>query len=274
MSAEQLRDAVHPTIKGRRRFYKTVDVRAAVNGFEITLDGRALRTPGRRALHLRSETLAFGIATEWDAQTGEGGIEPAAMPLMSLAATALDQIAVDPQLVHRTCMTYLHTDTACYFSTATENRDLRKRQRAHLLPVLEWVERGFDLDDVPTVELATSETVMRKLEHPAASVATVDAIISSLSPWTLASLQCATMECKSLVLALALLLKHLDVPATEACARLEEDIQIEQWGLVEGGHDHDLARIRTQLSSAVLFSELSVPDLRQQVRGVLKRESV
>ena len=78
------------------------------------------------------------------------------------------------------------------------------------------------------------------------------------------------MECKSIVIALALLLKHLDVPAAEACARLEEDIQIEQWGLVEGGHDHDLARIRTQLSSAVLFCELCEPQLQRDVAATLR----
>ena len=270
MNAEELREAVHPKIKGRRRFYENVSVHGTEQGFEIRLDGRALRTPGRRPFHLPSETLAFAIATEWDAQQGEAGIEPASMPLMSLAATALDQIAVDPQLVQKTCMTYLHTDTACYFSSAAENRELRTRQRASFLPVLEWVERGFDLDGVPTLQLATSETIMRKLQHPATSVVAIDAVVSSLSPWALASLQCATMECKSIVIALALLLKHLDVPAAEACARLEEDIQIEQWGLVEGGHDHDLARIRTQLSSAVLFCELCEPGLRRDVAATLR----
>ena len=36
--------------------------------------------------------LAMAVAAEWDAQTSSKGIEPALMPLMSLASTAIDQV--------------------------------------------------------------------------------------------------------------------------------------------------------------------------------------
>jgi len=67
---------VHPTIKGRKRFYKEVSVRVIpleLNEgvdlkYEVALDGRSLRTPGRRSMHFDSPELAWGVAAEWDAQ--------------------------------------------------------------------------------------------------------------------------------------------------------------------------------------------------------------
>lgn len=65
---EKVREQVHPTIKGRRRFYKHVGVRPVETigddgkkQFEVTLDGRSLRSPGRRLMHI-PEPLAWGIA--------------------------------------------------------------------------------------------------------------------------------------------------------------------------------------------------------------------
>lgn len=40
-----------------------------------------------------SPELAMAVAAEWDAQDTSKGIEPAVMPLMALASTALDQVS-------------------------------------------------------------------------------------------------------------------------------------------------------------------------------------
>ncbi|KAH8052362.1 hypothetical protein JL722_10193 [Aureococcus anophagefferens] len=48
------------------------------------------------------------------------------------------------------------------------------------------------------------------------------------------------------------------VPAStraEAAARVEETANIDRWGLVEGAHDYDLARIQVQLASASFFAD-------------------
>ena len=137
----------HAQIKGRKRFFKDVAVREAsepadsndatliLGGsgggrlFEIALDGRALRTPGRAPLLFGSEPLALAVAAEWDAQVGDGGIEPGAMPLMSLASTAVDQVAIEPTEVAEKCFAFLATDTACFYVDPSE-RIMRKRQRA------------------------------------------------------------------------------------------------------------------------------------------------
>ncbi len=46
---------------------------------------------------------------------------------------------------------------------------------------------------------------------------------------------------------------QLKVKDAIAAARLEEDMQIQEWGLVEGGHDIDIADINVRMAAPVLF---------------------
>ena len=41
-----------------------------------------------------------------------------------------------------------------------------------------------------------------------------------------------------------------------AAARLEEDHQIDEWGLVEGGHDIDIADARARVAAPAVFMQL------------------
>ncbi len=51
-----------------------------------------------------SPLLASAIACEWDNQTCEKrGIQPATMPLMMIAATALDQVLPGPYFIRYMC---------------------------------------------------------------------------------------------------------------------------------------------------------------------------
>ena len=58
-----------------KRFWQAV----AVEGGEVRLDGRPVRTPGRAPLVIPYPRLAEAIADEWRAVEGE--IDPRAMPL-------------------------------------------------------------------------------------------------------------------------------------------------------------------------------------------------
>jgi chaperone required for assembly of F1-ATPase len=135
---------VHQTIAGRQRFYKTVDVVPVLdtNGiptdeYKILLDNRTLRTPAGNNLHFPNIGLALTIAAEWDAQKAGNskGIQPATMPMMTLAATAIDQILPNGYQVKKTCLSYLPTDTAL-FLTAESDRILLRKQRQHFQPIL------------------------------------------------------------------------------------------------------------------------------------------
>lgn len=53
-----------------------------------------------------------------------------------------------------------------------------------------------------------------------------------------------------------LLQGRLTVQEAIDAARLEEAYQIEEWGLVEGGHDIDIADICVRISAPVMFHRL------------------
>ena len=81
----------------------------AVDWFGITLDGKTLKTPMGQPLSVPSQSLAYAIAAEWDAQVKY--LQPANMPLMTLACTALDQAAHHPNVYREQALNFLPTDT-------------------------------------------------------------------------------------------------------------------------------------------------------------------
>ena len=94
--------------------------------YGITLDGRAVKTPGRRPLEVPTSTLAEAIADEWRA-VGES-IDPRAMPLTGLANAAIDRIAPDPATFAAGLAAYGDSDLLCY--RADEPEALARRQAA------------------------------------------------------------------------------------------------------------------------------------------------
>ena len=107
----------HQTIAGRKRFYKYVDISRNEDCYSILLDGKLLKTPARNSLQINNLELALMIANEWDSQTNQiKGIEPSTMPMMMLVSTAIDQIKNDPSFARETCLSYLPTDTALFYT--------------------------------------------------------------------------------------------------------------------------------------------------------------
>jgi len=72
-----------------KRFYKTVSIEPIEKGFIVTLDGRILKTPGKKALLIPLQSQAELVAKEWDAQ--EVTINPAMMPLTRLMNVACER---------------------------------------------------------------------------------------------------------------------------------------------------------------------------------------
>ena len=99
-----------------KRFYKEAEPRGDDRRLGVALDGRPIRTPGKRDLLVPSEALAAAIAAEWDAQQDE--IRPATMPLTRLAATAIDRVAPQRDAIIRQIANYAGTDLVCYRADA------------------------------------------------------------------------------------------------------------------------------------------------------------
>lgn len=79
---------------------------------------------------------------------------------------------------------------------------------------------------------------------------------AGLTPWQLAAVEQLVTSSKSLVVAAAV--HHGQLTAAEAikAARLEEDYQLEDWGMVEAGHDLDIADTHTRIGAPAVFLSL------------------
>lgn len=130
------------------------------------LDGRVLKSPARGKFELPSQDLACIIAAEWDAQTNERvGIQPTSMPCMTIAATAIDQVIPSRDFVQKTCISYLPTDTALFY-TSPDDRLLLRKQQKHFKPLLKWVNNHYDIELVE----AASDACTGKIVHPETSI--------------------------------------------------------------------------------------------------------
>ena len=82
-----------------KRFYKQAGVVPVADGHGVTLDGRLVKTPGKRDLVVPSPALAAAMAAEWEAQQGE--VRREAMPLTRLAGVTIDRNSVEREAVVR-----------------------------------------------------------------------------------------------------------------------------------------------------------------------------
>ncbi|WP_029009734.1 ATP12 family chaperone protein [Azospirillum halopraeferens] len=202
-----------------KRFYTNVDVAAVDAGWEVRLDGRAVRSPAKAPLPFATPALARAVADEWAAQGDQ--VAPRTMPLMQLAATAVDVIGATREAVIADVARYAETDLLCY--RAEHPRELVERQARVWQPLLDWAMLRYDaplhvcagLMPQPQPEAAT-----RALRHA----------VAAHDDWMLAALQSATSACGSLVVALALLERRLDAAEAFDASQLDENYQIEQWG--------------------------------------------
>jgi chaperone required for assembly of F1-ATPase len=202
-----------------KRIYRTVATEIAVGGHTVTLDGRRIRTPGRRELLLPTAALAAAIAAEWDAQVDE--IRPAAMPLTRFAATAIDHTADQRDQTIAETASYAGTDLVCY--RADHPPALAERQHAAWQPLLDWAAERY------ASRLEVTAGIIPKRQSPA-TLGRFTETVATYDSFRLTGLHTATAACGSLVLALALAEGRLDAAEAFALSQLDETFQIEAWG--------------------------------------------
>jgi chaperone required for assembly of F1-ATPase len=202
-----------------KRFYEKAAVVRAANGYGIALDGRLVKTAGKRDLIVPSVALATAVAAEWDAQQGE--IRRERMPLTRLAGTTIDRNATQREAIVRQVARYAGTDLVCY--RATHPLALAVRQQTVWQPLIDWAVERYDAP-------LTVTTGVIPASQPAATLAAFSAAVAAHDDFSLTTLHAATTACGSLVIALALLEGRLDAGAAFAAAQLDESFQIEAWG--------------------------------------------
>jgi chaperone required for assembly of F1-ATPase len=202
-----------------KRFYKTATAERLDDAAVIRLDGRLLKTPAKAEMQLPSLSLAQAIAAEWDAQQDE--IRPQTMPLMQLAATAIDRVAADPRYASEEIVRYGGTDLLSY--RADEPAVLAARQADEWQPLLDWFRDRYD------VQLNVTAGIVA-VPQPAELKPRLERVCAGLDPYRLTALHGATTNTGSVVLGLALLDGRLDAEAAHRTALVDELHQAAQWG--------------------------------------------
>ncbi|MFC4294522.1 ATP12 family chaperone protein [Novosphingobium tardum] len=230
-----------------KRFYKDVTVSAQGDGWQVELDGRPIRTAGRKPQVVPTIALADALAAEWRAQ-GET-IQLAAFVFRDLADSAIDIVGGDREGSIADCLRYAESDTLCY--RAEPDEPLAIRQRALWDPLLEEVE---------TRHHVRFERVVGILHRPqpATTLAAMRAAVTALDDFALASLRVTANLSASLVIGLAALAPDADAEHLWSAANLEEDFQAEKWGTDAEAQAHRAARF-TLFENAIRFARLSRP---------------
>lgn len=230
---------------GPKRFYKTTSVEAAGAEFQVCLDTRSVKTPGRSELLLPSRALAEAVAGEWAAQ-GES-IDLAAMPLTVLAWAAVDRVRPARERAIAEAAAYGGHDLICY--RADGPADLVARQHDAWQPLLDWAARELDAS-------LTVTTGIVSVPQSEAALAALRLAVAGRDDFELVALGAAVKAAGSLVIGLALCAGHIDAQAACDAAQLDETYQSERWG-----KDQEAARrratIRTDLEAAARMVALA-----------------
>jgi chaperone required for assembly of F1-ATPase len=234
-----------------KRFYKTADVGESEHGFAILLDGKNVKTPGRRPLATPSAALSAALAAEWAAQ-GER-LAPSTMPLTRLVNSTIDGVAERMAEVEADIVAYAGSDLISYRAGAPES--LAAAQAQAWDPLVAFAKERLG------APLASTEGVVFVTQPPEVAAAVAKAVrdyagADAGAPFRLAALHAMTTLTGSSIIALAVALRAVALDAAWAAAHVDEDFQIEAWGadaeaLARRARRLDEMRAAAQLADAI-----------------------
>jgi chaperone required for assembly of F1-ATPase len=227
-----------------RRFYKSVTVEQGETGWYVLLDGKKLRSPAKQDFALPTRRLAEAVAREWDAQVEK--VAPQTMPLMQLAATAIDRVAKDRARVIAEIAGYAGSDLICYRAEAPA--DLAQRQDEVWQPLIAWAGERYDV----AFNVTSGIVAVAQPEH---TLAALRRVLEAADDLALTALAAMTGSAGSLVIALALAESRLTPDQAADAALLDELYQAQKWGS-DPEAEQRRAAIRRDLADGVAFLDL------------------
>ena len=234
----------------KKRFYKSVSL--ADVGLSIQLDGRNLRSPAGSLLRLPTMSLASAIADEWRVQGDD--IDPATMPLFSLAITVIDRVTPQRDMVMAELAAYGGNDLLCYRDA---QNDLASRQHDQWQPWLDQLAAKHDIH----LEIVTGIMPIGQ-----SGAVKFGALIAAHDDWRLGILHRATSLSGSLVLGLGFVSMRIDSDVMFGLAFLDELWQNEKWGTdFETADRHGFLRAELQ-DVARFLALLSDPSLPKKAK--------
>jgi chaperone required for assembly of F1-ATPase len=216
-------EAVRRTMRAprRKRFYAKAGVAESPNGFAITLDDKPIRTPSGRPVVAPIRAIADAIAAEWEAQPEL--IDPLTMPMTRFANSVVDAVAGRVDAVAEDIAKYFQSDLLFY--RAGHPDGLVAREAALWDPLLFWAA------DALGAHFILAEGIVH-VRQPETAVAAARAALPD-EPWSIAALHVVTTLTGSALLALALMRGVIDSDQVWAAAHVDEDWNMEKWGVDE-----------------------------------------
>lgn len=229
----------------RKRFYTHAGVAEAPDGFAVTLDDKPIRTPSGKALVAPNRQIAEAIAGEWQAQ--QDFIDPLTMPLTRLANSVVDAVVDRIDAVTEDVAKYFGSDLLFYRAGHPET--LVAREAEYWDPVLFWAA------DALGAHFILTEGIVH-VRQPDAAIAAARAALPG-DAWSIAALHVITALTGSALLALALLRGVLDPDQVWKAAHVDEDWNIEKWGVDEEVAARRAARLVDFRAAAGLLKALN-----------------
>lgn len=203
-----------------KRFYENVDVaKAADGGWQVTLDGRGLRTVKGTPQIVPTRNLAQALAREWADQSED--IDTSRFVHRDQTDFAIDIVANKPEESIDTLIGYAETDTLCY--RADPEEPLFARQLAVWEPLIERVEQAHD------VRFTRVSGIVHR-SQPAGTLTKLREILRGKDHFTLAGTQTLASLAASLCLPLLALEDGAEPVSLWRAASLEEEWQSDLWG--------------------------------------------
>lgn len=204
----------------RKRFYQEAGIAETDGGFSVTLDGKPIRTPSGRQVVAPTSSIAEAIAAEWNAQ-GET-IDPMTMPLTRFA-NSVGEVTERVDAVADDVEKYLGSDLLFY--RAGHPEALVAREAAYWDPVLAWAASQLG------AHFILSEGIVHVAQPEQAIKAARE--VFPADPWSVAALHVVTTVTGSALLALALYRGAMDCDDVWAAAHVDDDWNVEKWGVDE-----------------------------------------
>ncbi len=202
-----------------KRVYRRTSVRREEGGFAVLLDDSLLRSPGRRALCVPTESMAQAIAMEWDAQGEE--LDTTTLRLTKLAGRAVDMSAAERTHIEAMVSAYVETDLVSH--RAEGPADLVASQAAAWDPLLEWAAREFST--APQIAVGVIPAPTDK-----SLVACYAEVVAGLDLYELVSVQDLTALAGSLIIALAVAKQEIDDDRAWLVSQIDENHRVSGWG--------------------------------------------
>lgn len=197
-----------------KRFYKTVSLTEGAGGYDVMLDGKPIKTPGRNTLSAVSKSLAEAVMAEWADQ--KENVRPETMPLTQLLNTQLDRVQPMRAELEDEILKYINTDLLCY--RTKDPPALKERQAASWDPYLQWFADHYGHGFQTTYDLAA-------LEQPAALHQAIKQDVRNMSHETFTFLQLVVPLSGSIILAVAARYGFTDARKLYEAMRVEEHYQ-------------------------------------------------